>query len=62
MDRELKQSYDRVFNEDGTVKLCGREACKDLIIAMQSKFPGINFGNPVHGIMNITNIQTYYKE
>ena len=59
MDSELKQLYDRIFNEDGTVKLWGREACKDLIIAMQSKFPGVNFGNPVHGIMNVEEILKY---
>jgi hypothetical protein len=57
---DIKKLYNDVFNEDGTVKLCGRNACKALIMACQEKFgDNINFGNTNTGMMNVENIQKY---
>jgi hypothetical protein len=61
---EFKEKYDAVFNENGSVKLCGREKCKDLVIACMvlSKNGGKNyFGNPDTGMMNVENIQRFKK-
>lgn len=61
---EFKEKYDAVFNENGSVKLCGREKCKDLVIACMvlSKNGTKNyFGNPDTGMMNVENIQKFKK-
>ena len=58
---ELRELYDRVFHEDGTAKLCGREACKNLIIKLQEKFPGEDFGNLDTGMMNVNNIHKKFN-
>ena len=61
---KFKEKYDAVFNENGSVKLCGREKCKDLIIACMvlSKNGTKNyFGNPDTGMMNVENIQRFKK-
>jgi hypothetical protein len=61
---EFKEKYDAVFNENGSVKLCGREKCKDLVIACMvlSKNGTKNyFGNPDTGMMNVENIQRFKK-
>ena len=61
---EFQEKYDAVFNSDGSVKLCGREKCKDLIIACMTlsnmKSDGF-FGNEMTGMMNIQNIQQFKK-
>lgn len=51
--------YDKVFDENGKVKLCGRDACMDLIISCHSieKQTVGYFGNIVTGMMNIDNIK-----
>ncbi len=61
---DFENSYNAVFHSNGTVKLCGREKCKDLIIACMvlSKNNAKNyFGNPDTGMMNIDNIQKFKK-
>lgn len=61
---EFKEKYDAVFDENGSVKLCGREKCKDLVIACMvlSKNGSKNyFGNPDTGMMNVDNIQKFRK-
>lgn len=61
-DNFLK-TYDAVFNSDNTIKNCGREKCKDLIIACMilSKNNSNYFGNPDTGMMNVENIQTFKR-
>ena len=52
--------YKKVFNEDGTQKLSGREACKELIKACQDAcYQDIDFGNEETGMMNVENIQRF---
>lgn len=61
---EFKEKYDAVFDENGSVKLCGREKCKDLVVACMvlSKNGSKNyFGNPDTGMMNVDNIQKFRK-
>lgn len=59
--KDFLNKYDEVFNEDGSIKLCGREKCKDLIIAAMALSNNSNtnyFGNEKTGMMNVPNIQT----
>ena len=52
--------YRNVFNEDGTVKACGREACKKLIAACEEACcKDIDFGDAKTGMMNVENIQRF---
>ncbi len=65
MKSEFLKKYNEVFNEDGSVKLCGREKCKDLIIACQVLSQTTSngyFGNAVTGMMNVKNIQKFKKD
>ena len=61
----LLKVYKEVFEEDGeTVKLCGREKCKELIqacMAIEPFRPTGFFGNPENGIMEKENITNLYK-
>jgi hypothetical protein len=50
-----------VFNEDFTVKACGRKLCSDLIAHLSSLYPDINFGNENTGVMNVENIRKIVK-
>ena len=55
-----KQAFDEVFEPDGNIRSCGREACKKLITIMQEQFPGVDFGNLETGCMNVENIKRYH--
>ncbi len=54
--------YPEVFNEDDSIKACGREKCKSLIYYAYSIRPNGLFGNPDTGWMNPENIIALYKE
>ena len=54
--------YERVFDEDGNTKVCGREACIDLIVACSDFIYNatgiyVDYGNNKTGMMNIDNIK-----
>lgn len=51
------EKYDVVFDESGDVKLCGRNACRDLIFAAAAISPNQNFGDVNSGYMNVENIK-----
>ena len=54
--------YNKVFDEQGNVKACGREACMDLINMCKVQEPSTDFGNPLTGMMNVENIQKFRKK
>lgn len=54
--------YNRVFDENGEIRICGREACKALMAKMEECFPGETFGNPDTGCMDIFKIKRYYRK
>lgn len=58
---ELRNMYNRVFNENGEIKTCGREVCKTLINAINQE-TSVYVGNPETGMMNIDNIKAEYKK
>lgn len=53
--------YKQVFNEDGTVKQCGREKCKKLIRMCQNLNKDIDFGSIESGMMNVENIKKFIE-
>lgn len=56
--------YKEIFNEDGSVKICGREKCRKLIslaIQMEKHEDGY-FGNDRTGMMNTEKIQELYEK
>lgn len=56
----MMEKYNKVFDENGDIKACGRDACKQLILACMEKWPDIDFGNPETGIMNVENIKKMF--
>lgn len=57
----MLEKYERVFDENGNVKACGREACKDLISACEQLKPDVDFGNKDTGVMNVENIKKLFS-
>ena len=51
-----------VFNPDYTVKNCGREACRTLILELQKLDPTLNFGNEETGILNVDVIRSFLQK
>lgn len=49
---ELRQKYDEVFDEDGKIKACGREKCKDLIRVCTMIAPMGIYGDIKTGFLN----------
>ena len=58
---DFKINYNNVFNDDGSVKACGRTATKQLILACVKLNPYENFGDSLTGFMNVRNIQNLYN-
>ena len=54
--------YNKAFDEHGNPRVCGRETCKDLIKALNTKFPYVNFGDSNTGFMNVTIINEYINK
>ena len=48
--------YSACFDTDGNVKLCGRDACKELIT-----YIGEDFGNLKTGFMNVDRIKMLHQ-
>jgi len=57
---ELKTAYNTVFNEDGTIKACGRDACAQLIKLMK-EFSTKDVGNENTGMINIEIMKAEYQ-
>lgn len=55
--------WDKVFNSDNTVKACGRDTCRQLIVEANTKEPGVKHGDVQSGYMNIESlIKLHEKE
>lgn len=57
----MRNLYEKCFDLDGSVKVCGRDSCKALIQACQEFQPGVDFGNADTGMMNVQNINQLMK-
>ena len=62
MPIDLRILFHNVFDENEEVKLCGRDACKALIIAMEETYPGESFGNRETGFIDIFKIKRFYHK
>lgn len=60
MDR-LKTLYSEVFNDDGSIKVCGRDKCKHLISCLSDMYPDKYFGDVNTGFLNIKAIREVMK-
>lgn len=58
----IQEAYNVVFDKNGNVKACGREACKRLIDLCKKQWKGVDFGNSETGYMNIENIKAYVED
>ena len=57
---DFLEAYDEVFDPDGSIKLCGRDKCKKLILMCESiAHP---FGNPDTGCMYVEAIKKLHEE
>lgn len=54
---EFLKLYEKVFNENNNIKICGRQNCINLIEAAQKIEPNIDFGNVKTGFMNTQNLK-----
>ena len=57
----IKEAYEPVFNEDRTMKACGREACRRLIEACEAKDQETYFGDKRTGKICLSNISVIEK-
>ncbi len=56
----FRDLFRKVFDEEGNVTRCGREACKKLIHASKQVTP--IYGNEETGMMQVDAIKALYKE
>ena len=49
---KMYKDYQTCFNPDGSVKACGRDACKKLIAELSEVYSGVDFGNVDTGYVN----------
>ena len=56
MDKIMEQ-YNKVFDEQGNIRKCGREECKKLIELCEAFQSDIDFGSLQTGFMNVKNIK-----
>lgn len=58
---KFNELYPEVFNEDGSVKSCGRAVTSKLISFANNIQPTMDFGDSNTGFMNIDSIQSLHK-
>jgi hypothetical protein len=59
---DMAKLYERVFDNEGNIKACGREACKELILACEAKTGEVGkYGDSETGWMNPDAIKALYS-
>ncbi len=56
---EIMNLYNQVFDENGNIKLCGRETCKQLMLALNEIFKTVKFGDMDSGFLYIDVVKEY---
>lgn len=56
---KLTELYNKVFDEGGNVRLCGRQACIDLMAEL-SKYTDAPLGNMTTGTMDVVAVKKAY--
>lgn len=59
--KDLEELYNNVFNADGSIKSCGRDACKALIIRIKS-LSDKDIGDEGTGFMNVGVLKEEYQK
>ena len=59
---EIKELYNKVFDENGNVTLCGRDASKKLMIALNEIYEAVDFGDLETGFLNVENVKKYVNK
>lgn len=59
---EIKELYNKVFDENGHVTLCGRDTCKKLMIALNEIYETVDFGDLETGFLNVENVKKYVNK
>lgn len=54
--------YNKVFNTNGTMKVCGRDLCMKLISVANTIDNSTNYGNLTTGMINIDNINILHNK
>ena len=57
--KNLKAAYNAVFDENGEIKACGRDACVNFISLMK-KYSSKNIGDINTGILDVDTIKSEY--
>lgn len=52
----------KVFNDDGTIRVCGRDSVRELIEVAESIDPTKDFGNKKIGRMNVDAVRSLLYE
>ena len=60
MDEMLRNAYETVFDSEGNVKACGRQACINLMRIIQCKTGGMVLGDMNTGIMDVEAVKDAY--
>ncbi len=60
MFREFLNYYKRVFNQDGTIKPCGRSICQRLILISDKIEPEVYHGDLKSGMMKVKSIKDLF--
>lgn len=60
MEQNITTLYERVFDDEGNVKACGRRACQELMMALE-RFVGTSCGDKENGYMNIPAVKDAYR-
>jgi hypothetical protein len=49
-----------VIDQNGNMRACGREKCKELIRILKDLYPNVDFGNPETGFVNQKMLYQYF--
>ena len=52
MEQEFLKLFDEVFAANGTIRMCGRDKCEEIIAIANELEPGISHGNLNTGFVN----------
>lgn len=62
MKDKFFEQYNKVFDENGNVKACGREECKKLMLICGQIKPNVDYGVLEDGFMNTNSIKSLANE
>ena len=49
---DIRSLVFEVIDQNGNMRACGREKCKELIRILKDMYPNVDFGNPETGFVN----------